>query len=709
MIRQRVAVLLALAVSSAAYGQGTDPAAFFPAHTLAYLELSDPTRAADEVRALLRGSVLQDPLRCFALFGHDRAALKEAALFSLFIGPEALGELADWQAAAVGLTGFTPRQYPEISGALLTGRGRMLSLAARGLVLSEKFSILKKVEGIEIFQVGDGERPDPDVFARARGKRLAVALARALAPEAARAARAPRWTALLQVPLPEALPPGAVPVPADPPLPAPAAPPPAIAPAGPPAAGPTEVKGPPEFGFFIALPPGAILFGTTPQAITDVVRRHKGKDQRNSLAQSATYRELAAGRHRPDLFAFLDGSTLARFADHTIEQKLSDRRNEVRQQNKARQEQEKTRAGKKEIADKLIEELAEAERKHRRDYADWHVFRTLVRPEAMRWFASSLTIHNSDLSWQLEAKYRPGESSPLLGLLANRPTSEDLLSGLPRDGFLFLTLPMSDGANTWLKALRLADACHAATGDTGPLPSVLVGELQKQLKVRLGPDVCGRLSGIGWGLRVGATSEDEPDVGTGVLAAEATNEAAALAIEALLPRLLAPGATDARPQTVTVLGQNITSLCGDADKAPGALPAFYARRGRTLVLGWGRRDVAQALRTPAGGPDLLDHPSALAALRRRLASASLLVSGRQALANVARVMSHKAEQSNYHIRQLSYLRELSAPMAVMSPTLLALERQRDGLSLELTQSDMRAASGTVVDMLLAWALDNGKD
>jgi hypothetical protein len=134
------------------------------------------------------------------------------------------------------------------------------------------------------------------------------------------------------------------------------------------------------------------------------------------------------------------------------------------------------------------------------------------------------------------------------------------------------------------------------------------------------------------------------------------------------------------------------------------MPNYYARRGRALVLGWDPESVALSLEGRGlQGADLKDHPRALAAPRRegRVSSIGLL-SGRQWLAQTVRLLAEREECPAEVTRTMNYLREMSTPMATMPPTVFSLKRQPSGARLEVRQTDLRAASTTVIDILLTW-------
>jgi hypothetical protein len=456
---------------------------------------------------------------------------------------------------------------------------------------------------------------------------------------------------------------------------------------------------------FCSLLPGTFVFGSTPDAVADAVCRLKGKPRGPSLAGSPAYREASAERRRPDLFLYLDAPALTRWAEDAVERELLDRKAEVRKENKARQDQEPTADARKARAAQLPRELEEAARQHRQDNAAWYAFRTLANPAGLRFLSSSITLHRTDFTWRIDARVRPGQASPLLDLLADRPVTADLLRGLPRDSFFLVALPLVPGT-TWSQILRAADTAHAAAGLEGPAPGNLVRDFEKQTKVRLGREVFARVKAVAWGVRLGEPEKGDLEPGPGVLVLEGTDADAARGLEEVLPRLLAGGPRPAEPRAFRGGGGTVWSLTGDEEKVPGGPPAFYGRRGPTLVLGWQRDDVAAALRDAGEPVDLSDHPRALAALQAAgPAGGAALLSGRQVLAALTRILSKKPDQKAKDLRILHYLREVSAPMAVMPPTLGTLRRRPDGLHFEMTQPELRVAAATVIDIFVATILD----
>ena len=150
--------------------------------------------------------------------------------------------------------------------------------------------------------------------------------------------------------------------------------------------------------------------------------------------------------------------------------------------------------------------------------------------------------------------------------------------------------------------------------------------------------------------------------------------------------------------------RSFTDEAVDADmKGP---PAHYGRRGKILVLGWHRGRVAATLRDSAQKKDLLNLSRGQATVDAEgPVSAFGLFSGRQLLAALTRLGSEADNQTPSDLRALRYLREMSTPMATMPPTVFTVKRLPDGVRVEFRQSELPAASATVVDMALTWLLD----
>jgi hypothetical protein len=705
-----------LSMSVATMAHGPDPAELLPARTLLYLELSDPPRAADELRALFKSSFLEDPRPFKAR--HISNALKEmVAAPGLFLGPEAMAELADWQVLNAGLTGFTPQGYPEVVG-VLQGRPRFASVGMRALLLLENVERLRFPDGVEVYQIGEPVFAAPAAVAKARLRRSALLLAEAISPSAKELLQNRTVRRVLVSDVTDLAPPPPRPAPDAPPPPAVPDLPPPPAPLPPPGMKPAPAPGDKvgakelpegEFGLYCAMSPGCIIWGTTPKSVADVVRRTRGKGAGPSLARSLLYREASAGRRRPDLFIYVDAAALTQRIDGLVESLRLAKIAEARKPKAPPPPPAPSYADKPKDADKERRAVEEAEKELRTELAPWFAFRAAFNPLGMRYLTGTWTIHNGDATWRIEGRMRPGQTSPFLELLGDRPLRDDLLRGLPRDSYLLVAAPVAGGAKAWARLMRFADLCSAAW-DQPTAVSKAIDDLEKKSKVAISRDVAARIQGVAHALRLGPSSAEDTTVeehlGPGVLLIEATDVEAAAELSKLFPQLLTSDAKAPAPRTVTVGGQTIESLCGDEPATEGEVPKFWGRRGNILVLGWRRADVVTALADWKRPLEFQDHPRALVALRDLgPVRAAALFSGRQMFAVMTRIMSRAANQAPKHVRDIQYLRELSAPMALMPPTLFTLRCTPDRFCAELTQPEMRTASATVIDIGLAWVLD----
>jgi hypothetical protein len=149
-------VLLAALAPAAAAADLPDPAALFPASTLAYAELHDPAAVAPELAGLVRGSVLEDGL-AFVHKRRDAAtdprdlAKDELGLLGLVGSPELAAELPKLRVAA-GLTGFTDRGEPRGAVAVLTGNSPAAGLAARAFLTSPGLRKVGAAGDVPVYQ-----------------------------------------------------------------------------------------------------------------------------------------------------------------------------------------------------------------------------------------------------------------------------------------------------------------------------------------------------------------------------------------------------------------------------------------------------------------------------------------------------------------------------------------------------------------------------
>ena len=650
------AVLLFVGIGQAP-AEGIDLADLAPARTLAYLELHDPPALARELHALTKGSYLQHPALLFAqhMKGRNKANA-EAFLFAWFGSSEFLDELGDWQSSFLALTGFTKGGEPELVGVLRTGKSRMLPLAVRfALIEDGDFHCIARIDGVPIFQIGKAEKAKrPEI---AKGLRLPAA-------KLARLFHTPRKASLYQVALLDNMP-------------------------------VEELDDKPEFGCFVSLLPDALAFGTTPEVLADTIRRLKGKSVAPSLATTPAFRAAVPPR-QPGLFAWSDPPRLTRCINDLLRRELQATQDEIRRRPAAK--------GEKRDAVKLRAELRQAEIDHRRETQEWTFFQKAANPNGMTYSAAAWSLHKGEWVCRFDVRMREKQTSPLLDVLANRTLSTDLLQAVPGDAFALFAVPLPDDAATPARAMKLADAYVAESGEDAPLPSKALTEWEKRLKLRLSRDVLGKIRSMA--VAVHWVEEKGANVYP-ILVVEANDEAAAKDLVALLPRLYGSIGAKMEPQVHTLDGQRVFSLTDEAANANlEGPPTHYGRRGKIVVLGWHRGRVAATLRHMNDKKDLLNLPRASATVDAEGPVVALgLFSCRQLLAHLTRIGSETGDQDTGSRRLLGYFREMSAPMATMPPTVFGIKRLPNGLRIEFRQSELPTATATVVDMLLTCMLD----
>jgi hypothetical protein len=635
-----------------------------PAHTLAYLELHQPTQLARELRALVKGSYLQDPTAFIARHRKQKLKDSEALILAWLGSPEFIDELGDWQGGFVALTGLTKNDNPEITSVLFTGKSRMLPVFVRmGLAASDEVRCVGRVEGVDIFQVGEPETvkrgpavawgPAGPVFSRPLAYLGLV--------------QAPLHVTSYKVALAEEAPPD------DPPE-------------------------KPDCGFFVAQLPGAVAAGSNPDVLADTIRRLKGRSTSPTLTKVPAFREAAASLRRPGVFLYADLPRLTRLIDDALRRELLRRQDEIKGQ--------RGQDGKQPNAAQIAADLRAAEDQHRRESQGWRVFEALVRPQKMHSFGSGCSLQGGDLSWRVELRMQENQTSPLLDLLTNQKLSADLVRVIPGDAFSLFTLQLTDGEKSLYRLLRFLDAVSIDPEEKESTPSKVLRDLENQMKLRLGRDVLAKVKAAAVAFHL--VMDEKKGLGLyPVLVVETGQEAAARGLADLLPRLFALGGKPDEPQPHQIDGQLILSLKEETvDPDLNGLPPHYGWRGKFLVLGWHRAAVAATLRAGARTKDLLNLPRGLPAVEAEGPVSALgLFSCRQLLTHWTRMGSEACEQNEGHVQALHYLRELSTPMAAMPPTMLVLKRLPEGVCCEFRQRELPVASATVIDILLTWLLD----
>jgi len=136
-----------------------DIATVFPADTLAYAELSNPTELGPHLAAAFKGTPLEDSVpfiegtKGAAKTLQELNAKRALAELALFAAPEVFAEVGKLGGCAVGLTGFTDGGEPELVVVLLTGDSAAAGLAARAFVTtSTNLRKVADVSKVAVFQ-----------------------------------------------------------------------------------------------------------------------------------------------------------------------------------------------------------------------------------------------------------------------------------------------------------------------------------------------------------------------------------------------------------------------------------------------------------------------------------------------------------------------------------------------------------------------------
>ena len=151
-----------------------------------------------------------------------------------------IDELGDWEGGFLALTGLTQNDEPELVGVAHGQEPELLPLLAFRMFLLESGQIdcIAKVEGVSIFQIGEAEKQQQPLIAKICAARRST---RSLCSSARR--ENPRC---IRLHCRETHP-------------------------------SKNRRRKPESGVFVSLLPGAVAFGTTPDALSEAIRRYKHK------------------------------------------------------------------------------------------------------------------------------------------------------------------------------------------------------------------------------------------------------------------------------------------------------------------------------------------------------------------------------------------------------------------------------------------------
>lgn len=619
--------LVVLAVGApAARAQVKEPAELLPASTLASVEVRQPARLARELAALVKGSAFEDMPGAIARF---RA--KDPFFGNMW---------AFYELRTISMF-LSPEMLAE--GARL--RGGILGLTG-----------LDKEKGPGYVGVLlTGESNVPGIYLRDKLMYGQVRLASRY--EGVSIYQEQRVNYTYQVP------PGA-----DRPLPT-----------------PTRTEAPP--GPAMALLPGALVFGSSPEAIKDVIRRLKGKSGDPSLASVSAYRKAAQSDDRPGLFAYADFAGLAAAVEATA-----------------------PRSG--------------------REDEWWHILRRVINPRAVPRATAALTLHNGGLELQARLYTEANQKSPLLGLLPDGKAPVELLHFVPRDALLAGAAGLRDGERQWRDALALGDALIKAAfppGERPPfVPSAAVGELEKQLNLNLGKDVFGRLKGVA----LFGDVADGKRPGGPVLVLQAGDAKAARALEEeAVPRLLSLLGASEAPKQEEVEGGPIRSVA--AKLAPGWDAVHYGRSGAVLVIGANRKCVAEALAAGRKKAGLAGEEAVMAGVKEMgdatvVGVASLGRALVEAYKESERwadprpafpalppgaapppggVPAVRVDPGKLSDATRKRAQELARALGPLPPLVFGLSRQPDGVTLTARQPQLRRVSAKAIDLWVEGALE----
>ncbi len=158
--------LLLLAVGAVLVGTPAAPAqavkapgSYIPARALAYAEVRQPGRLAQEIRSLFQGSVLANVPDSLARLrgtdGADRARFQEAefiGMLGVMLSQEVAAEVGRLHGVAIALTGIDKRGNPEYLAVVQPGTSNAPAFFMRAAMVMGRTSPLKRVEGVTIYQ-----------------------------------------------------------------------------------------------------------------------------------------------------------------------------------------------------------------------------------------------------------------------------------------------------------------------------------------------------------------------------------------------------------------------------------------------------------------------------------------------------------------------------------------------------------------------------
>lgn len=440
----------------------------------------------------------------------------------------------------------------------------------------------------------------------------------------------------------------------------------AIGPNGNPAPPPTV---PPDYTYYAQMP-GAILIGTSMESVSDVIKRYKGKEKRLGLTGVAGFKEAAALRERPGIFAFVNTGRLAEMLDTA------------------------TKGGP--------------------EAPVWLQLKDVLNLKAIQGIAACLSMESGHIDVRLQARIVPGQASMLFDIFAGAAIDSKTLQRVPGDASVVASLSLADGEAKFRKLVEIADAMAKGDGKIGATPAELVKEIEEKLKISIGKDVAGQLRGVTIAI---PAKQDLPKgaVELPMIVIDAKGEAEAKKLEELAPQLLSALLGESlEPITETIQGQKIRSLASPA--LPWKTPLHYGRAGALLIFGQDRKIVAASLAGSAKDNLLADPKRAQALQAHESASALFLWQWGPMLADLLpipqtrhfRPANQRRDDSKINEEMAKFRKALADVTRSMPPMVASVSRQENRLQFAARVSNARDAAPKLIDGIAKYIVEGGE-
>jgi hypothetical protein len=338
-----------------------------------------------------------------------------------------------------------------------------------------------------------------------------------------------------------------------------------------------------EDGPAFAMMKGYIFLGS-PNAIKDCIQRAHGKGDGESLAKSQSFKDARKKfGNEPGLFAFGDMTAMMAFM------------------------KEMTKGSPPDVAQFMDE------------------YSKFINAKAFRSWAVGLSMNKGTLHIQEYVQLNPQEKSSLLEIYPNKAVNTDILHFAPKDSILAFAISNADGAARWEKLITALDAMVPAKAFGGQKLSEHIQDVEKQLGVKLGPDIFGKTTNIAFAMGnplmapvkvtkiegPGFTSmRSEPEVPM-VLILEATDAKTAQTMKELIVKACELAAMKKQePTSQKIKGQTVYTL-----KIKPHETINYGLVENTLVVGTYAEGVGQALADGLAKKGLAADPKAMAQIK----------------------------------------------------------------------------------------------